>query len=61
MPTVKRHKPKGNQLAQGDRWLHPTKGWRFVTIKRSIAQRIMAAIRLHQWPWSSRSMIEWDR
>lgn len=45
------HKPAGkvldgfNDKQEGDRTLHPTKGWRTISIKRARAQMVVAEIR----------------
>jgi hypothetical protein len=41
-----------------DRWLHPTKGWRSISVKRSHAAQITAEIKRGLRPWSSVAMRE---
>lgn len=40
------------------RQLHPTKGYRPTSARRSRAQIIMSMVKARQWPWSSRAMQE---
>jgi hypothetical protein len=40
------------------RWLHPTKGWRPLSERRSHAALITAEIKRGLRPWSSRAMQE---
>lgn len=41
-----------------DQQLHPTKGYRPTSARRSRAQIIISMIRAGKWPWSSRAMKE---